>query len=513
MVKNEPDKPACFEKSFLWLETARMINSPEELLLELFRLIFFKVDRPETNASELIPANQDLISENQLSSKENFVLRAFRGRKKKQGSGEHFYAAPYPVYAKCSWLRRKDPAVIKSFFLGGAFAQHVFRPQTEKKTREFKEEYLPAVIKSFLGETSPKTDFFSLASGKLDDISKDEARTKEEAVVQFYDIASASSKKAMDMTTHSDDPLSAKIYEDFGNLCELSGEIARYNWIQLLSAFLGIGTCSWVLSQMRLTIFYNQWLKEVISNGSMGDLNAEFIERKFKKRHQALFIASNKASPKLFQHVEEYMKSRVELIILLQELGEQGVIAQDDPRAIKSSAKEIADFLQDACSRAISIQSEISRKYHGWTFNQFLSREAEKWPAYLDPQKKGQGRNILELLRVLFKPQTGGTNESYLLVPEKQKEIRNKLWYKVSPGPITLQLALSLTWKRKGSSRQNGRANLGDLISFFEDYGIHYYNSDTGIDMLKHDLLKAGYLKGSPDAGLSAQLEPPKFSS
>ena len=76
-----------------------------------------------------------------------------------------------------------------------------------------------------------------------------------------------------------------------------------------------------------------------------------------------------------------------------------------------------------------------------------------------------------------------------------------------------MQLALSLTWKRKGSSRQIGRANLGDLIRFFEDYGIHYYNSDTGIDMLKHDLLKSGYLKGSPDAGLSAQLEPPKFSS
>ncbi|MDB0030129.1 hypothetical protein N9E34_01560, partial [Opitutales bacterium] len=485
MVKNEPDKPACFEKSFLWLETARMINSPEELLLELFRLIFFKVDRPETNASELIPDNQDLYAGNQFSSKENFVLRAFRGRKKKQGSGEHFYAAPYPVYAKCSWLRKKDPAVIKSFFLGGAFAQHVFRPETEKIKRKFKEEYLPAVINSFLGETSQTADFFSLASGKLDDISEDEARSKEEAVAQFYHIASAGSNKARDMTTPPD-PLSAKIHEDFGNLCELSGELARYNWIQLLSAFLGIGTCSWVLSQMRLTTYYNQWLKEVISNESMGDLNAEFIERKFKERHQALFIASKKASPILFQHVEEYMKSRVELIILLQELGEQGVIAQDDTKAIKSSPKEIEDFLQGACSRAVSIQSEISRKYDGWTFNQFLSREAEKWPAYLDPQKKGQGRNILELLRVLFKPQTGGTNESYLLVPEKQKEIRNKLWYKVSPGPITLQLALVLTWKRKGNSSQAGRANLGDLISFFEDYGIHYHNSDTGIEMLKH---------------------------
>ena len=222
------------------------------------------------------------------------------------------------------WLRKKDPAVIKSLFLGGAFAQHVFRPETEEKKRKFKEEYLPAVINSFLGKTSQTADFFSLASGKLDDLSEDEARTKEEAVAQFYDIASASSQKAMDMTTRSDDPLSAKIYEDFGNLCELSGKIARYNWIQLLSAFLGIGTCSWVLSKMRLTVYYNQWLKEVISNGSMGVLNAEFIERKLKERHKALFIASNKASPKIFQHVEEYMKSRVELIILLQELGEQG---------------------------------------------------------------------------------------------------------------------------------------------------------------------------------------------
>ena len=143
---------------------------------------------------------------------------------------------------------------------------------------------------------------------------------------------------------------------------------------------------------MRLTVYYNQWLKEVISNGSMGVLKAEFIERKLKERHKALFIASNKASPKIFQHVEEYMKSRVELIILLQELGEQGVIAQDDPKAIKSSAKDIEDFLQDVCSRAVSIQSEISRKYDGWTFNQFLSREAVKWPAYLDPQKKDKGK-------------------------------------------------------------------------------------------------------------------------
>ncbi len=94
-------------------------------------------------------------------------------------------------------------------------------------------------------------------------------------------------------------------------------------------------------------------------------------------------------------------------------------------------------------------------------------------------------------------------------MPERQRDLRNTIWFKVMPGPITLQLTLFFTWKNKERAGLKGRATLGDLIDTFKEYGIEYSESEVGIELLKGELLRSGLMKGSPDAGLSAQLEQP----
>ena len=112
MAKQQPDAIKCYKTSFLFVGTAGMRNSPEEVLLDLYRSVFFK-RTGEGSAQELLPDNH------LLSPNESYTLKAFRGRQKKRGSRESYYACPYPAIAKAGWPRKETDTPLNTFSLEG----------------------------------------------------------------------------------------------------------------------------------------------------------------------------------------------------------------------------------------------------------------------------------------------------------------------------------------------------------------------------------------------------------
>ena len=497
MAKQEPDAIKCHKDSFLFVGTAGMRNSPEEVLLELYRSVFFN-RMGEGSAQELLPEN------NELNSNESYALKAFRGRQKKQGSLENYYACPYPAIAKAGWPRKQADAPIKHFFIGGPIAQYVFGHDSQEKEAQYLETHLPRIVKALRGNnvtgSGGTVEFFAAALGSVEG-----ELNLEEAGEKFLGISKSNIAKGGGplKTGGDEDPLAGRIYHDLLELCGMEEKVARYYWIQLLLGFLSLSSSVWLLSQMRLTLLVLEWLVLAIEQEKVP--GEEKIKDSFRNRHHGLFYPSSSAKREMLEHVEDYMKARVELVLLLNELKETKVIDAETP--IPSRPDKVVEYLARASGGAGNFKAHLKEKFNVETTQQFLTRKGEGYGAWRKPLKSGQGKNYIEYLRLLQKPQETGINESYLLVPERQRDLRNKIWFKVMPGPITLQLLLFFTWRKKERAGFLGRATLGDLVDTFKGYGIEYNESEAGIELLKGELLRSGLMKGSPDAGLSAQLE------
>ena len=497
MDKLEPDAIKCYKNSFLYVGTAGMRNSPEEVLLELYRSVFFK-RIGENKAQELLPDNPGLTPE------ESYALKAFRGRQKKQGSRESYYACPYPDIAKAGWPRKNTDTPIKHFFIGGPITQYVFGNPSRVKETQYVEVDLPLIVRALRGNNvgEGKVEFFAAAIGAtVENVSLEEAGKR------FLDISKTNLGKGgggFD-AGKDEDPLARRIYRDFCDLCELEKGVARYYWIQLLLGFLSLSSSIWMLSQMRQTILMLRWIVQAADGEKVP--NEEEIKDAIQNRQHGLFFPSSSAKLEVLDHIKEYMRARVGLVLLLTELSDAGVI--DDEQPIPSRPDRLAKYFQEVSAEADNFKDHLRKKFKLESSQKFITREGERYSSWRSPLKKGQGKNYIEYLRLLQKPKDTGINESYLLVPERQSDLRNRIFYKVMPGPITLQLLLFFTWRKKERANLEGAATLRDLINTFKDYGIEYNESEAGIELLKQELIRSGLMKGSPDAGLSAQLEKP----
>ena len=76
--KNEPPLPPVISKSFVFVSTTGLRETPEILLLELFREIFFDKFSSSKSSSQLDPEKEGLYS-----FEEKAILYLTRGRVKK----------------------------------------------------------------------------------------------------------------------------------------------------------------------------------------------------------------------------------------------------------------------------------------------------------------------------------------------------------------------------------------------------------------------------------------------
>jgi hypothetical protein len=142
-------------------------------------------------------------------------------------------------------------------------------------------------------------------------------------------------------------------------------------------------------------------------------------------------------------------------------------------------------------------------------FQDFLTREAEQHAAWRDPLNKGQGKNIDEFFRVLYRDNQGDEAGGYLLVPEGRGRTRG---FRVFPGQVLLKTItfLSAHGKQTNSpARGGGKLVLEDVENHFKQYGIDFSCAADARPLLMRELQAMGLLTGSPDAGSSVAVACP----
>jgi len=140
----------------------------------------------------------------------------------------------------------------------------------------------------------------------------------------------------------------------------------------------------------------------------------------------------------------------------------------------------------------------------------FLSRAAGRFRAWCDPLNKGQGKNIDEFLRVLYRAERGDEAGGHLLVREGRGESTG---FRVFPGQLLLQTVAFLAGKAKHDGLETvtggGKLVLQDIEDHFAQYGIDFSLAADARPFLINELQGLGLLNGSPDAGSSVAVACP----
>ncbi len=512
---NEPKVHPLIRESFFFVHSAGMRLAPEVLILELMREIFFDAVFGETTGSqELRP---DLLAQdgsNILTVNEQAVVGIMKGRRKKtKGSNENsFFAPAYPALARYGWMRKNSERVVKNFLFSGPIAQFLWGSgYKDEVSAEMQKDMGSAVWKALIGEKSNINNF-----PKDSDILVATLGNKD---FNFYKVLPFENFYERTKPTNNivkigeKDPIAERITKDFLAICEIEGVIPRMQWLQLLMTFLRFALPMWLLSQMRLTRLLHAWLIDAIEGNSI--VSAGEIQQRILTRNLGLLCPSITPTRELFEQIELYMKSRVEVNILLYTLEQirHSQIAQKRLALYEEgkSVVNIQELLILAKNAAADIKKleRFTQVAPGLSINTYLIREAEQFSAWQNPLMKGQGKNIDEFFRLLYKSENGIDEGGYLLAPEGRGLKRG---LQVFPGQLQLKTMTFLASQSKNASKSKGGAGklvLQDVEDIFRQYGIDFSLAADVRPRLMNELKAMGLLTGSPDAGSSVTVNCP----
>lgn len=535
---NMPKAPFLLEKSFIFLRSTENVNSPGELVAELFRETFFQNYYLEIrdNGSRLDPYCIDLLEDdkqkiNPFTIGERTVLEIFRGKQKKDRGLEVFSYTPcYPQLMRNAWLRKKHARNIRNHFIGGSIAQALWSKDFTKRKENienFAECFYSACIGVKSNGNQKKSEFldallkFETPSaynnqekgykilekeevfGKLSKLilnSKTDIETLEPSNRQIYNISNHIS-----LQENSFDKLPSQILKDFKNILDLEKEIPRVEWINYLSNYLRVATPIWVFSNARITIDLYLLLINIIDNDvSAEDSYKEFLLN-FNQRNKGIFICSDTPNSGGEEWVKEYGKSRVLLSLLIYYLEfffEDGFLNKVIDFEISSEKEEISILNLFESVQKIKGEIVLNVKENGFEkIDEFLKRSAEDYSIYRNPGKSGVTKNMIEFLRVLREPEDGFDPGGLLKPSKKGNKIEG---FFVFPQTALIRLFTFLAYSNK-----KRLPNIQELIDHFDIYGIDFSKSNQARTKLKSELLHLGLLKGSPDAGLEAEITTP----
>ena len=493
-IENEPALPACLgTNSLVFAPTAGMRLAPEVLVFELFRELGYGDSRnaDETKAREF----SDVVDTPSLSEAERLLLSTCRGRQKSTRSRrtEFFYAPPYLGLSRHAWLRRRTDRTMRDYFLGGPLAH---QEALEKLDKDL-------VVQALLGnrsaravEESPGKEILSLlALGERCDPSPNK-------VFDYLTTAVSEARSAPLAPGCRTDPLASILSEDFHELCRLEATVARREWLFSLIAFLRVATTIWMLAHLRITIMVRDWVLSAAMKGAIPTVD-EMLSA-IRKRHEGLLQPSSSPTREVFEHVETYMRARVELRLLVRE------VEKMNPERFRPATGEVKTLsLDQQGARFITLGDVLdlarncdwSTVVDGKTLRQWLTREAEKYAAWRSPRMRGQGKNIDEFIRVLYRSADDDSGSGLLIRCPATTT-------KIVPGHRLLQLFAFLAARAKSRSRgkERGKLVLRDVEQHLYDYGIDFRSSSFGRPLLIEKLMEGGFLVGSPDAGESAEV-------
>ena len=491
------------------MPTAGMRVAPEVLVLELYREIFFSKRSGTISAQEFSP-NPDptLSNENivEFSNMERAVIFSTRGRKKQnpQSRDANFYTPAFPGIARFAWLRRRSDRVIRDF-LFRALSQRIHG--RGPGALELMESSSNKIYRALVGNnTSANDDTKRLDILGLEVDPLCGCMGKRESLERLMILlgketsgGESSSYRSVFGTVDQDDPLATRIYDDFISLCELEKRVDRLQWLDLLKCFLRLATSMWLLAHMRLTIIVHNALLSMLTM-PVSDVPANWPAQAIKERHQGLLQFSITPTSQVQDHLDNYMRSRVELNLLVALIDEHCTDHDFRQYAITATEGDSLSWSLDALLVAArDVRDAINADLSNISLRDVLTRKCEHYRAWVSPHRKGcgQGVNYDEFLRVLRRMTVGDEDGGYLLT-------KSGTGFVVFPGQLMLKLMAYL------SGRQiERRLVLSDLENHFAAYGIDFGASAGARPRLISTMQEIGMLRGSPDAGDSVEIERP----
>ena len=495
-IENEPALPACLgSKSLVFAPTAGMRLAPEVLVFELFRELGYGDSRneDETRAREF----SDIVETTSLSREEGLLLATCRGRRKntRGARSEFFYAPPYLGLSRHAWLRKRTDRTMRDYFLGGPLAHQEVLGNLEKDL----------VVRALLGDRSAHDMTDSSGKEILSLLAlKERADPSPSTVLKFLTKAVSNARSAPLALSRHADHFASTLSDDFLELCRLEARIARREWLFFMVAFLRVATTVWMLAHLRITIMVRDWVfsaaqKEAVP--TTGEMLSAVC-----KRYEGVLHPSSSPTREVFEHVEAYMRARVELRLLVREVErmktERFATTTGEAKALSLDHRS-APFITLSDLLVLTQSCDWSAVLNGQTLRQWLTREAEKYPAWRSPRTRGQGKNIDEFIRVLYRSADDDSGSGLLIRPKRPATTT-----KIVPGHRLLQLFAFLASQAKLRSRgkERGKLVLRDIEQHLYDYGIDFRSSSFGRPLLIEKLMEGGFLVGSPDAGESAEV-------
>lgn len=487
-TENEPALPDCLgADSLVFAPTTGMRLAPEVLVFELFRELGYGDARHDSD-----PRARDLaeaVEDPGLSPGERLLLATCRGRTRQgRKRGRAFYAPAYPGLARHAWLRKKTDRTMRDYFLGGPLAHSNASGMVDRQL----------VVNALLGHRSARTIDEGPGKEILSLLAIEEREDPPEGELARH-LGKALEARSCPLRGH-EDLLAELITEDFLELCRLEAAIPRREWLYFLIAFLRIATAMWLLAHLRITVLVRDWLLDACRKGH-GQGGDAFVSA-LLSRHHGLLHPSSAPTCEVFEHVESYMRARVELRLLVREIvarnADRFTAAGGEKRRL-SLDTEGASYLTLDQLLSLARQMDWENVAEG-PLRQWLTRAAEKWPAWRSPRTRGQGKNIDEFIRVLYRADDDDSGSGLLIRCPSSTT-------KIVPGHRLLQLFAFLAEKRKARAKgksERGKLVLRDLEEHFFDYGVDFRSSAFGRPLLIKRLMEGGILVGSPDAGESA---------
>ena len=502
---NEPEVHDLLRQSFAYVPSAGMRLAPEILVLELMREVFEERPRPMRGSRNLDPDQRSDDQEFIHTEVERAVLSALRGRRRKSrhSSTESFYAPAYPHLAKNGWLGTNRERVICNFLLGGPVAQCLWGQGRTDAAKERHASLAHAIVSALAGHRSSDTvegmDILAAALGN-EDLCVDGEAARRRVLAE----TETSDERILDVGS---DELAERITNDFRAICSVEKDLPRHQWMQLLMTFLRLALPMWLLAQMQTTRLLHSWLIEAMEEHPSPDPMT--IKRKLRDRNRGLLQPTLSPTRELFEHTERYMKCRVEVSILLYHLARAGVDKLNKRLTVTKTGSDFVSLTELlVLVRSVSRDGRRLRQAFGdHDIRTFLTREGERHAAWRNPLMRGQGKNIDEFFRVLYRSDLGDEAGGYLLTPEGRGARRG---FRVFPGQLLLKTATYLAGQRKRAPvGGGGKLVLEDVEEHFCEYGIDFSVAADARPRLMEQLQNLGLLKGSPDAGSSAAVSVP----
>ena len=503
------------EHSFLFISPAEECSSPDDLVLELYREVFFENRYEGENEKKgllkrINPEEEDNNNSPVFSEGEKIALYIGRGRAKQTSQKkktETYFTPLYPTLARTAWLRKQFSRSIYRIFFR-SIAQHLHGLGVANP-KERETNFISHTYGALHGKYAKDLGRLDIAGLEVDPllgcIDEEAAKEKLAVLCSQFVTGKGSRKHKTPFILHGKqpDPLATVIFDDFMNLCELEKELDRFQWMNLLKTFLRFSSSVWLMAQMKMTIIIRDKLLSILSGESGVDIDHDWLDNAIQKRADGLFRPTSTKTKQIDKYVEQYVKARSELNVLVA-LVEKYSKSDWDKKSITLHPGGASDLsILELMQKGLAIRSDLDAELDGLSLRKGLTRHCEKYPAWTQGMHptKGPGKNFGEYLLVLRKWHEGDEDGGYLVIPSKQKNGGVTIF----PGNLMLALMTHLAC-RKNHGKQ---LIFADIEAHFRKYGLDFSEKGDIRPKLIEAMQDMGLLKGTPDAGESVSVMNP----